>query len=183
MSTDYVFDGRSPVPYVEWDETNPLSVYGRSKLGGERELDPAATIVRTSWVCGRAGSNMVKTVLRLASGEGPLRFVDDQIGSPTVAADLAEVLVELALARRRGIFHVTNSEATSWFGFVRAVVEFAGGDVARVEAIGTADLDPPRPAPRPANSVLDNLALRLEGHPPLRPWQDATRALVAELSS
>jgi dTDP-4-dehydrorhamnose reductase len=183
VSTDYVFDGCSPVPYTEWDLPNPLSVYGRSKLGGERELAPGATIVRTSWVFGRTGSNMVKTVLRLLDGTAPLRFVDDQFGSPTLASDLAEVLVELALGRRRGIFHVTNSEATNWFGFVRAIVQFAGGDVARVEPIPTAELDPPRPAPRPANSVLDNLALRLDGHAPLRLWQDATRALVTDLTS
>jgi len=183
VSTDYVFDGRSPRPYTEWDIPNPLSVYGRSKLGGERELDSTSTVVRTSWVCGRNGANMVKTVLRLAAEPGPLRFVEDQVGSPTIAGDLAEVLVELALARRAGIFHVTNSGTTSWFGFARAVVGFAGGDVARVEPITTAELVPPRPAPRPANSVLDNLALRLDGHRPLRSWETATEALVAELSS
>ncbi|MGH9304193.1 MAG: SDR family oxidoreductase, partial [Acidimicrobiales bacterium] len=84
LSTDYVFDGRLDRPYVEWDEPNPLSVYGRSKLGGERELEAGATIVRTSWVCGRHGANMAKTVLRLAAGTGALRFVDDQVGSPTM---------------------------------------------------------------------------------------------------
>ena len=89
LSTDYVFDGTSPRPYVEWDDPNPLSVYGRSKLGGERELDPGHTIVRTAWVNGRTGANMVKTVLRLAAEGGRLRFVDDQRGSPTSAADLA----------------------------------------------------------------------------------------------
>jgi dTDP-4-dehydrorhamnose reductase len=183
VSTDYVFDGRSPSPYTEWDTPNPLSVYGRSKLGGERELGPEATIVRTSWVCGRTGPNMVKTVLRLLEESGPLRFVDDQFGSPTVAADLAAVLVELALGRRRGIFHVTNSGSTNWFGFVQAVAEFAGGDAQRVEPIRTAELFPPRPAPRPANSVLDNLALRLAGHEPLRSWQEATRELVTELTA
>ena len=75
VSTDYVFDGTSERPYVEWDRTNPLSVYGRSKLGGEMELDPSATVVRTSWVCGYHGANMVRTVLRLAANPGPLRFV------------------------------------------------------------------------------------------------------------
>ncbi|MHB1852105.1 MAG: SDR family oxidoreductase, partial [Acidimicrobiales bacterium] len=83
VSTDYVFDGRAARPYVEWDEPNPLSVYGRSKLGGERECPPDATVVRTSWVCGVSGRNMVKTALSLAAGDGPLRFVDDQLGSPT----------------------------------------------------------------------------------------------------
>lgn len=182
VSTDYVFDGTKQGSYSEWDEPGPLSVYGRSKLGGERALDPSATVVRTAWVVGRHGANMAKTVLRLAAeGSGPLRFVDDQRGSPTVAHDLAAVLVELALARRPGVFHVTNGGATTWYGFARAVLSAAGGDPARVEPIATADLQPPRPAPRPANSVLDNLALRLAGMAGMRPWEDAVAALVAEL--
>lgn len=182
VSTDYVFDGTSPRPYVEWDEPNPLSVYGRSKLGGERECPPGSTVVRTSWVCGAAGANMVKTALRLASGDAPLRFVDDQHGSPTFTADLAAAIVTLALDRRAGTYHVTNSGSTSWFGFVRAVLEAAGHDPARVEPIATADLDPPRPAPRPANSVLDNAALRLGGLPLLPEWQDGLARLVEALA-
>jgi dTDP-4-dehydrorhamnose reductase len=166
VSTDYVFDGLSPRPYTEWDRPNPLGVYGRSKLGGEEEMRsalPGATIVRTSWVCGTNGSNMVKTILRLASGEGTLRFVDDQRGCPTFTEDLAGMLLRLGVARRGGLFHVTNQGATSWFGFARAVLSAAGLDTARVEPICTQDLDPPRPAPRPPNSVLDNTALRLAG--------------------
>lgn len=182
VSTDYVFDGSSPRPYHEWDDPNPISVYGRSKLGGERNLDPSATIVRTSGVVGRHGANLAKTVLRLAGGTGPLRFVDDQRCSPTIASDLAVTLVDLALARRPGTFHVTNSGSTTWYGFARAVVAAAGGDPDRVEPIATADLDPPRPAARPANSVLDNAALRLAGLPALRPWQEAVAGLVDELT-
>jgi dTDP-4-dehydrorhamnose reductase len=181
VSTDYVFDGTSPLPYSEWDAPNPLSVYGRSKLGGELELDRSSTIVRTSWVCGRVGPNMVKTVLGLAQREGPLRFVDDQHGSPTIASDLAPVLVDLALARRPGVHHVTNTGATTWYGFVRAVLGFAGGDVDRVEPITTAELVPPRPAPRPANSVLDNRATRLLGIAPLPAWEASTEVLVRTL--
>ena len=120
---------------------------------------------------------MVKTVLRLlAAGTQPLRFVDDQHGCPTIASDLASTLVDLALARRPGIFHVTNQGPTTWFEFVREIVGLAGGDRRIVEPISTADLDATRyPAPRPANSVLDNTALRLEGGLDLlRPWQEAT---------
>lgn len=182
VSTDYVFDGTSPRPYVEWDEPNPLSVYGRSKLGGERECSPDATVVRTSWVCGASGANMVKTALRLAAGEGPLRFVDDQHGSPTFTADLAAAIVTLGLDRRPGTYHVTNAGSTSWFGFVQAVLKAAGKDPGRVEPISTADLDPPRPAPRPANSVLDNAALRLGGLPLLPEWQDGLARLVDVLT-
>jgi len=170
ISTDYVFDGEAAGPYREWDEPRPLCVYGRSKLAGEREvaaLLPGATIVRSSWVCGRYGANMVKTVLRLAASPGPLRFVDDQKGCPTFADDLASTLVRLAIARLPGTFHVTNQGATTWAGFARDVLEVAGEDPRRVEAITTEQLSPPRPARRPANSVLDNCALRLLGWPML----------------
>ena len=183
LSTDYVFDGRSDCPYREWDATNPLSVYGRSKLAGEHELDPSWATVRTAWVVGLNGSNMAKTVLRVArESTGALRFVDDQRGSPTVAGDLAEKVVELALSRRPGCFHVTNQGETTWYGFARAVLEEAGLDADRVEPIATAELDPPRPAPRPSNSVLDNAALRLGGDELLPPWRDALGRLVRELS-
>jgi dTDP-4-dehydrorhamnose reductase len=184
VSTDYVFDGTKASPYNEWDAPNPLSVYGRSKLGGERALGPSATIVRTSWVCGVHGQNMVKTVLRLLAAETrPLRFVDDQHGCPTIASDLARVLVQLALERRPGTFHVTNQGATTWFEFVREIVGRAGGDAASVLPIATAELAPLRPAPRPANSVLDNAALRLSGIPLLPAWQESLAELVAQLVS
>jgi dTDP-4-dehydrorhamnose reductase len=183
LSTDYVFDGTSPRPYLEWDDPNPLSVYGRSKLGGERELDDGHTIVRTAWVNGRFGANMVKTVLRLAEGTGALRFVDDQRGSPTSAADLAKRVVELSLGRHPGIYHVTNQGSTTWYEFARLVLSASGGDPARVEPISTSQLDPPRPAPRPANSVLDNAAMRLSGWSLLPSWDQAISDLVAELTA
>jgi dTDP-4-dehydrorhamnose reductase len=187
ISTDYVFDGTSPRPYVEWDAPNPLSVYGRSKWGGEQEVrmvaGAGATIVRTSWVAGVHGNNMVGTVLRLAAGEAPLRFVEDQRGSPTFTADLAGMDRVLATERRPGIFHVTNQGVTSWYEFAQAVLEATGRDPGRVEPISTTELDPARyPAPRPANSVLDNAALRLAGLPLLPDWHDALGRLVSVLS-
>lgn len=188
VSTDYVFDGTSDRPYDEWDAPAPRSVYGRSKLGGELEVravgGPAATIVRTAWVNGAHGANMAKTVLRLAEGspDGPLRFVDDQQGCPTFTADLARAIVRLALDRRPGTFHVTNQGETTWYGFARAVLAAAGLDPDVVEPITTADLDPPRPAPRPANSRLDNAALRLSGLPLLPAWPDGLERLVRFLS-
>jgi dTDP-4-dehydrorhamnose reductase len=178
VSTDYVFDGRAQIPYVEWDAPNPLSVYGRSKLGGERELDSASTIVRTSWVCGARGANMVHTVIRLAGGPGPLSFVDDQIGSPTFTADLAGMVAVLATERLPGVYHVTNSGSTSWYGFARAIMEGLGDDPGRVQPVSTVDLVPPRPAARPANSVLDNAALRLAGLPLLPEWEDGLARLI-----
>ncbi|MGE3621477.1 MAG: dTDP-4-dehydrorhamnose reductase [Acidimicrobiia bacterium] len=182
VSTDYVFDGTKDGPYLEWDEPNPRSAYGRSKLGGEREVDPSATVVRTSWVCGAHGHNMVKTVLGLAD-RPELAFVDDQRGSPTFTADLARVVRRLAVDRAPGTWHVTNQGETSWYGFVRDVLELAGHDPAKVRPISTAELDPPRPAPRPANSVLDNAALRLSGFPLLRHYREALAELLAELGA
>ncbi len=186
LSTDYVFDGTKETPYDEWDRPNPLSVYGRSKWAGEQELAQVgggdATIVRTSWVCGRHGSNMVRTLLRLADEGTDPAFVDDQRGHPTIVADLVPMLRRLAAERRPGLFHVTNQGVTTWFGFARAVFAAAGHDPGRVRAISTAELDPPRPAPRPMNSVLDNVALRLAGLPLLPHHEASLERLVHELT-
>jgi len=185
FSTDYVFDGTKPSPYIEWDPPSPRSVYGHSKLAGELELrgDPGATIVRISWVCGQHGSNMVKTILALARRDEKLAFVDDQRGRPTFAADAARTVHRLVVERRPGIFHVTNEGEVTWYEFARAVLEEAGLDPARVRPIATADLDPPRPAPRPANSVLDTAALRLAGLPPLPHYRESLARLIAELGA
>jgi len=186
VSTDYVFDGRNPAPYVEWDSPNPLSVYGRSKLGGEREVQslvPAATVVRTSWVCGAHGANMVKTILRLSAERTELAFVDDQRGCPTFSEDLAAMIARLSAARLPGVFHVTNQGPTTWYDFARDVVKAAGRDPSMVRPIGTAELQPPRPAPRPANSVLDNAALRLQGIALLADYHEPLERLVDRLQS
>ena len=161
----------------------PLSVYGRSKLGGERELDSGHTIVRTAWVNGRTGANMVKTVLRLASSGVALRFVNDQRGSPTSAADLASRVVELSLGRHPGIFHVTNQGSTTWYEFARLVLQRRRDGPGTSRADRDTELTPPRPAPRPANSVLDNAALRLSGWSLLPSWDEAITGLVAELTA
>lgn len=184
FSTDYVFDGTKAEPYDEWDRPNPQSVYGRSKLAGEQELsgDPDATVVRISWVCGFHGNNMVKTILRLAGEHDTLSFVDDQRGCPTFAADAAVAVRGLVVDRRPGLFHMTNQGPVSWFEFARAVLDSAGLDGSRVHPISTAELDPPRPAPRPANSVLDNAALRLSGLPLLPDHRESLDRLVAALT-
>lgn len=182
VSTDYVFDGTLDRPYREDDATNPLSVYGASKLAGELAAGPDATIVRTSWVCGEHGGNMVRTVLRLMRERPTLSFVDDQRGCPTFTADLAPLVRRLGVERRSGVFHATNQGAVSWFEFVRDIVAAAGGDPATVLPITTADLRPPRPAPRPANGVLDNAALRAAGIPLLRDHREPLAELVARLT-
>ena len=183
VSTDYVFDGTLDRPYREDDQTNPQSVYGRSKLAGEHAAGPAAAVARTSWLCGEHGHNMVELVLRLASNpDQALAFVDDQRGHPTFTADLAPALHRLAVDRRTGIHHLTNQGAVSWFEFVREILSAAGHDPDRVRPIATADLDPPRPAPRPANSVLDNAVWRAAGLPMLRDFRAPLAELVAKLT-
>lgn len=182
VSTDYVFDGTLDRPYREDDPTNPRSVYGQSKLAGEIAAGPNAAIARTSWVCGEHGNNMVKLVLRLAANpEQALAFVDDQRGNPTFTADLAPALRQLAVDRRSGVHHVTNQGAVSWYEFVREILAAAGDDPDRVRPIASADLDPPRPAPRPANSVLDNAAWRAAGYEELRNFRQPLAELVARL--
>ena len=186
VSTDYVFSGEKAAPYLEWDAPGPLGVYGASKLAGELEAQQAgigATIVRTSWVCGEHGNNMVRTVLRVAAQPGPLRFVDDQHGCPTFTADLAPLIRRLAVERRPGVHHVTNQRAVSWYGFVREVMELAGHDPGRVEPITTAQLQPPRPARRPANSVLDNAVLRGSGIGLLADFRGPLATLVKKLQA
>ncbi|HWC11122.1 MAG TPA: dTDP-4-dehydrorhamnose reductase, partial [Acidimicrobiales bacterium] len=161
VSTDYVFDGMAGRPYHEWDEPRPLSVYGRSKRGGETELGADDTTVRTSWLCGRHGRNFVRTVLAKAAAGEELRVVDDQHGCFTLAADLAATIRRLVAERRTGLFHVTNQGPTTWFRLARDAVAEAGLDVDLVHPIRTSDMQPPRPAPRPPYAVLDNAALRL----------------------
>ncbi len=186
VSTDYVFDGELDRAYREDDSPNPQSVYGRSKLAGELAardvLGDAATVVRTSWVCGEHGSNMVKLVRRLAPTETPMAFVDDQRGKPTFTSDLAPALVQLAEERHGGVFHLTNDGAVSWYEFVGDILEASGYDRARVSPIATADLDPPRPAPRPANSELSNDRWSAVGHRLLRHYREPLTELVRRLA-
>lgn len=181
ISTDYVFAGDADRPYTEWDEPGPESVYGRSKLGGERELGPEDLIVRTSWLCGRYGRNFVKTMLKLASEPEEITVVDDQHGCPTFADDLAAMISHLVSARYTGTFHITNQGHTTWFGLARDALAASGLDPARVRPVSTADLDPPRAAARPAWSVLDNAALRLSGLPLLPDYRESLERLVKQV--
>ncbi|MBW3601542.1 MAG: dTDP-4-dehydrorhamnose reductase [Actinobacteria bacterium] len=181
VSTDYVFDGRADRPYTEFDATNPQSVYGRTKEAGEqlvRRTLPAHYIVRTSWVQGATGGNFVKTMLRLGRERGRLSVVDDQTGSPTFTFDLAPAIRRLAVTGRFGTYHLTNSGSCTWFRFARAIFDTAGVEV-ELHPTDTATFG--APAPRPANSVLDNLMARLTGLEPLPPWDASLKRLIAEV--
>jgi dTDP-4-dehydrorhamnose reductase len=176
VSTDYVFDGSASQPYRVDSPIAPRSAYGRTKAAGERAVADAggeATVVRTAWVYGRHGGNFVRTMLRLEAERETVSVVDDQIGSPTWSADLAGGLVELG-ARPEApppVLHYTNSGQVSWCGLARAVFEEAGADAVRVLPTTTDAF--PRPAPRPAYSVLDGSAWLTAGLTPARPWRDA----------
>lgn len=173
VSTDFVFDGNKGEPYTEFDDPNPLSVYGRSKLAGERyvaEFTDRHFIVRTAWLYGHGGNNFVKTILKLARERDELRIVSDQVGSPTYAMDLAFKIAEIARSGGYGIYHAVNSGSCSWYEFTKEILVQAGIEVS-VVAIGSDELD--RPAKRPSNSVLRNLSLELRGMKPMRPWREA----------
>jgi dTDP-4-dehydrorhamnose reductase len=182
VSTDYVFAGTADRPYREDDPTGPTTAYGRTKLAGERAVAAAggdALVVRTAWVYAGHGRNFVRTMLRLAAGDGEVRVVDDQTGSPTWARNLAEGLVAAASVPVRGVLHAVNAGATTWCGLARRVFELAGADPARVVPSTTGEV--PRPAPRPAWSVLDTSAWVAAGLPALPPWDDALRRCLADV--
>ena len=184
LSTDYVFSGDRAVPYTEWDEPAPLSVYGASKAAGEEEAamaGPAATIVRTSWVLGQHGRNLLTRILGALDQRPTVAFVDDQTSCPTLAADLAPVLRRLASERRPGLVHATGGAAVSRFELVRAVAAAAGTDPQRVRPIKTAELDPTPAARRPTYSVLDNAVLRASGVPLLPDFRVGLPAVVAAM--
>lgn len=155
FSTDYIFDGAKGRPYVEEDAGNPLNVYGASKLAGERyllDLAPDFLLVRTAWLYGRNGRNFVRTILEAARRRPVLEVVDDQVGSPTYAVDLAAAVERLIAGGHRGVFHVTNRGSGSWFDFAEKIVSYAGLDGTEVRPITSAQLA--RPARRPPYSVM-----------------------------
>ncbi|PQP84641.1 dTDP-4-dehydrorhamnose reductase [Paenibacillus sp. PCH8] len=188
ISTDYVFDGRGSRPYQEYDVTNPQSVYGKSKLVGERLVQSLCTrwfIVRTSWVFGVHGSNFVQTMLELLEKRPQLQVVHDQQGSPTYTVDLAQLVYTLSLTEKYGIYHVSNSGICTWYEFAQAIGEEAvkqGRFKQPAELIPCTTDQFPRPAPRPAYSVMDQLAIRTNGLKPMRPWREALIAFLNELS-
>ncbi len=174
VSTDYVFDGTATQPYPEDSPISGLGVYGRSKAAGELAVAGRAVVVRTAWLYGSSGSNFVKTILRAASAGKALKVVDDQVGQPTYAPDVAEQIVALIRAEvPPSVYHATNSGQTSWFGFACQILKDWGID-AEIEPVGSEAF--PRPAPRPRYSVLGHDAWAADGLHPLRGWQEALAA-------
>ncbi|RFS84673.1 dTDP-4-dehydrorhamnose reductase [Actinomadura spongiicola] len=177
ISTDYVFDGTGDAPYREDDRTAPANAYGRTKLAGERAAlaYERGYVVRTAWLYGAHGPNFVRTMMRLAGERDHLDVVDDQTGQPTWSGDLAERIVELVgSGAPPGVYHGTNAGRTTWCGLAREIFTLLGLDPARVRATTTDRF--PRPAPRPAFSVLGHDRWAAAGLPPMRDWRDALRA-------
>jgi len=167
ISTDYVFDGSLKRPYTEGDQTNPQSVYGQTKLAGERAMRDSDLIVRTSWLCGLHGSNILKTIVQLAQTGKPMSFVNDQTGNPSFTNDVAVTIQQLVEVEAQGIFHVTNQGSVSWYQFAEIILGLMGRPSDQLKAITSEQLEPPRPAPRPTNSILKNERLsRLGIEPP-----------------
>lgn len=159
FSTDYVFDGTKESPYTIYDEPNPISAYGRSKLLGEKYilwLLSKFYLIRTSWLFGLYGKNFIETMLELGQREKQISVVNDQRGCPTWTYHLAQAVVDLIETERYGIYHITNSEPTTWFEFAREIFLLSGRDI---EVLPVTSDQFPRPARRPQNSVLDPFPL------------------------
>ena len=175
ICTDYVFDGTKGSPYYEHDQTNPIGVYGKTKLQGEtyiRDILSKFYIVRTSWLYGYHGPNFVTTMLKLAETHENISVVGDQIGSPTYTVDLAKAIEKLIEKPVYGIYHVTNSEHCSWYEYAQLIFEIAGKKV-DLKPVTTEEFG--SPAPRPKYSVLQNYNWKMEGLPHIRSYKEALR--------
>ncbi|MEU7280798.1 dTDP-4-dehydrorhamnose reductase [Streptomyces sp. NPDC045431] len=184
VSTDYVFDGRASVPYAEDATPAPRTAYGRTKLAGERavlELLPErGYVIRTAWLYGAGGANFVRTMTRLEAERPSVDVVADQRGQPTWSADVAGLLVALGRADAPpGVYHATNAGDGTWHDLARETFRLLGADPDRVRPTTSAAF--PRPAPRPAYSVLGHARWREAGLTPLRDWREALRAALPAL--
>lgn len=180
LSTDFIFDGKQAGEYNEDDQPAPLSVYGETKLEGEREVrkvEGRYIIVRTSWLFGNGGKNFPDTILQAARSSDSLRVVSDQTGSPTYAVDLAEAIGELIQKDAHGIVHVTNSGSCSWAEYADFVVRVSGLDT---KIIPVSSEEMKRPAVRPGFSVLSLKKYEMITGKKMRPWQDAVRSYLCE---
>lgn len=187
ISTDYVFDGMASKPYHEADTTNPMSVYGASKLAGEKlalQNNPATIIIRTSWLFSSFGNNFVKTMLRLMSEKESIAVVDDQHGSPTYAADVAQAIMAIIKHRpvhtANKIYHFSNQGITTWYQFALAIKEIIKSNC-NIVPITTAQY--PTAAKRPQYSVLDTVAVKKDFHLAVPHWKESLSKCIALLSS
>ncbi len=180
VSTDYVYDGLKGDTYVETDATHPIGVYGRSKLAGELRCRPQDTIVRTSWVIGLRGRNVLHVIADRVARNEPVRFVTDQVGTPTFSADLARTLATFARQPLGGIWHVANRGTTSWFTVAETAARAFGAPEGFVTPIVTKELSPTPAAARPPRSDLSTQKWEAAGFQPMPEWTDALSRFVAD---
>lgn len=185
ISTDYVFDGTTAVPYRETDATNPVNAYGASKLEGEEQAlkhNPDSIIIRTSWVYSAYGKNFVKTMIKLMGERKELNVVYDQVGSPTYAADLAEVLYHIARLPKApgGIYHYSNGGVISWYEFAQAISHIIGADCI-VHPVPSSSY--PTPARRPAFSVMNTDRIREVFGVQISPWRKSLEKCIEKIST
>lgn len=185
VSTDYVFDGMASEPYTEKSPVNPQSVYGHTKLAGERAIKRSgclAIIIRTAWLYSEFGNNFVKTMLRLAKEKEELNVVSDQVGTPTYAADLAAaivcVLADDCVVEKTGIYHFSNEGICSWYEFAQEIMQLSG-EKCKVNAIATADY--PTKAHRPAYSVLDKTKIKEKFGVSVPEWKEALGRMMERM--
>lgn len=178
ISTDFVFNGEKNEPYIEFDKTDPLSVYGKSKLMGEeliKEINPRHFIFRTSWLYGANGNNFVKAMLKLAKENKVLKIVNDQKGTPTYTKDLVEIIKKVIETDANGIYHTSNEGECTWYEFAKNIFEILKIDI-DILPITTKELN--RPAKRPSYSVMRNYMLELEFNYKMRNWKSSLKAFL-----
>jgi dTDP-4-dehydrorhamnose reductase len=180
ISTDYVFDGKSDEPYDEFSRTNPINVYGMSKLSGEefiKHLSRRFFIVRSSWLYGKTGKNFVKTILDILREKDELRVVHDQRGTPTYVKDLAEIISKIARTDAYGLYHASGGGHCTWYEFALEILHLAG---IKKEVVPISSSELNMPAPRPANSALTSIALKQIGIES-RHWKEAIKDFMADM--
>lgn len=181
ISTDYVFDGTKSIPYLEWDTTNPINIYGKTKEKGERYILNVLEnfwIVRTSGLYGLGSKNFVTTIIKKASESSAINVVNDQIGAPTYVEDLALAIKELIKTVNFGIYHITNSDYCSWYEFAKEIVRIVSFNC-EVHPINSFELS--RPAKRPKNWRLRNFMWEIQGKKPIRAWQEALKEYIKSI--
>lgn len=184
ISTDYVFDGTVATPRLETDQVNPIGVYGQTKLEGEQfalEINPQTIVIRTAWVYSRFGNNFVKTMLRLFKEKEQIGVINDQIGSPTNAVDLADAIAQILVSEelRPGIYNYSNEGKCSWYEFASAIKELTGSGI-KINPISTSEY--PTPAKRPAYSLLDKTKIKDTYQIKIADWKESLTGELKHLN-